>query len=265
MNGLYFIPIFSVVLAGFLFKRTDARAANIALILGCSLLIRTSDGNPPERIVANHKAHHLSGASVHYTDPAGFADRQTKMESIAVDLARDGHQSWIIPAGASDALGMLGMADAMIELGSQLFEAGISAPTIWHASSSAGTTAGFAWGAHEAGMNVHLVAVSVGDPIDELRGYVEGLLAAGVKKFGGSPPDLEIEYRDDFIGEGYSIIDDGQRPIEAEATAKTGLLFDPTYTGKALYGLYQEIQRGRWGPDDDVIFWHTGGGFAALY
>ena len=39
MNGLYFIPIFSVVLAGFLFKRAGALAANIALVGGCSILL----------------------------------------------------------------------------------------------------------------------------------------------------------------------------------------------------------------------------------
>ena len=39
------------------------------------------------------------------------------------------------------------------------------------------------------------------------------------------------------------------------------MLFDPTYTGKALYGLRQEIRKGRFGPTDHVVFWHTGGGF----
>ena len=39
MNGLYFIPIFSVVLAGFLFKRAGALAANISLAGGCGILI----------------------------------------------------------------------------------------------------------------------------------------------------------------------------------------------------------------------------------
>jgi SSS family solute:Na+ symporter len=39
MNGLYFIPIFSVVLSGFLFKRAGALAANISLIAGCVILI----------------------------------------------------------------------------------------------------------------------------------------------------------------------------------------------------------------------------------
>tara|TARA_R110000850_G_scaffold3506_1_gene16842 strand:- start:1250 stop:2860 length:1611 start_codon:yes stop_codon:yes gene_type:complete len=39
MNGLYFIPIFSVVLAGLLFKRANAATANIALAGGCAILI----------------------------------------------------------------------------------------------------------------------------------------------------------------------------------------------------------------------------------
>ena len=39
MNGLYFIPIFSVVLAGFLFRRTSSAAANTALVAGCVMLI----------------------------------------------------------------------------------------------------------------------------------------------------------------------------------------------------------------------------------
>lgn len=39
MNGLYFIPIFSVVLAGLLFRKASARSANIALIAGCGILL----------------------------------------------------------------------------------------------------------------------------------------------------------------------------------------------------------------------------------
>jgi SSS family solute:Na+ symporter len=39
MNGLYFIPIFSVVLAGLLFRRANAKSANIALIAGCGILV----------------------------------------------------------------------------------------------------------------------------------------------------------------------------------------------------------------------------------
>ena len=232
--------------------------------LGCTLLIRTESGRPPARIDANHRAHVLSGAEIVYVDRPGWAERDETMAALAADLSGDGHRSWIIPAGASDSLGMLGMADAMIELGAQLFEAGIDDPTIWHASSSAGTTAGFGLGIHEAGLRADLVAVSVGEPPDEIAGYVQGMWRGAAKRYGTDVPDLDIEYRGDFIGDGYGLIDPEQPPVEAEATMLTGLLFDPTYTGKALYGLWREVQTGRWGADEHVIFWHTGGGFAAL-
>ncbi len=39
MNALYFIPLFAVVLAGFLFKRGGALAANLSLVAGCGILI----------------------------------------------------------------------------------------------------------------------------------------------------------------------------------------------------------------------------------
>ncbi|MEM7286313.1 MAG: pyridoxal-phosphate dependent enzyme [Actinomycetota bacterium] len=232
--------------------------------LGCTLLIRTEDGRAPDRIDANHAAHVLSGAEIVYVDRAGWAARDETMAALAAELAGDGHRSWIIPAGASDSLGMLGMADAMLELGTQLFEAGIEDPVIWHASSSAGTTAGFGWGLHEAGLRADLIAVSVGEPPEEIAGYVEAMWRGAAKRFGGEVPDIDIEYRGDFIGAGYGLIDPEQPGVEAEATALTGLLFDPTYTGKALFGLRQEIATGRWSGDDHVIFWHTGGGFAAL-
>ena len=52
--------------------------------------------------------------------------------------------------------------------------------------------------------------------------------------------------------------------MQMEATRLTGLIWDPTYTGKALVGLKQEIESGRFEPSDQVVFWHTGGGFAVF-
>ncbi len=49
---------------------------------------------------------------------------------------------------------------------------------------------------------------------------------------------------------------------QLEVTRLTGLVLDPTYTGKAIHGLRVDIAAGRFGPGDHVVFWHTGGGFA---
>ncbi|MCG8546174.1 MAG: pyridoxal-phosphate dependent enzyme [Alphaproteobacteria bacterium] len=37
------------------------------------------------------------------------------------------------------------------------------------------------------------------------------------------------------------------------------LVLDPVYSAKGLAGLTALIRAGRWGPDDDVVFVHTGG------
>ena len=46
----------------------------------------------------------------------------------------------------------------------------------------------------------------------------------------------------------------------ARWAARTGALaLDRTYTAKAFSGLLAAAREGRFGPDDVVVFWHTGG------
>ena len=56
---------------------------------------------------------------------------------------------------------------------------------------------------------------------------------------------------------------DRQRAEGEMATELAGrleaLVLDPVYSGKGLAGLIALIRAGRWGPDDDVVFIHTGG------
>jgi len=254
----------TVVTAGAI-QSNHCRATALAaaqLGLRCALVLRTRTGEPPEIVRGNHVLHRLSGAALHFVDPDGYRNRDGVMAEIAQVEAGSGHRVWVIPEGASDALGMLGMAAGFDELNG----ADISGPVraVWHASSSAGTTAGFGWSASRSGPDLPIVAVSVGDTASRLEQAVAGLWADAAEAYGGALPEARIEYRDDYVGAGYGRVDDAQPEIVNAATAATGLPFDPTYTGKALYGLYREVQSGRWTPNEHVIFWHTGGGFEAL-
>jgi len=56
---------------------------------------------------------------------------------------------------------------------------------------------------------------------------------------------------------------DDELAMQVEAARLTGLIWDPTYTGKAIVRLHDQIASGGLGPDTDVVFWHTGGGFAS--
>ncbi len=243
-------------------RATALAAARLGL--DCVLVLRTPDGEPPERVTGNHLLHRLSGAAIEYVDPDDYRRRDEIMAGIAADLDEGGRKAWVIPEGASDELGMWGMALAFLELHDQLVQIPGGVTAIWHASSSAGTTAGLGWAADRVGSEIPLIAVSVGDPIEKLRARVEAIWLAATARYGGRIPAPQVEYVDRYLAGGYGLTDPRQTGIQNDATARTGMLFDATYTGKALFALHEEIRSGRFSPDDHVVFWHTGGGFAAL-
>jgi D-cysteine desulfhydrase len=239
-------------------RATAIAAARVGL--GTILYLRSPDGEAPAEPTGNHFLQRLAGAECRFITPAEYDERSTIMAAAASDVG----SAWVIPEGASDALGALGFVTAMHEIAPQLDEAGITRPIIWHASSSAGTTTGMIRGAIEAGIDATIIGSSVGDTRVDVVTHIETLLADADIDYGESSGDVAWHITDDHVGRGYGLTTPEELATQVEATRMTGLLFDPTYTGKLIHGLKQEIDNGRFTPDDDIIFWHTGGGFAAL-
>jgi D-cysteine desulfhydrase len=222
------------------------------------LYLRTDDGRPPSELAGNHLLQRLAGAECRYITPDEYRARDRLMAEAAADL----DHAWVIPEGGSDALGMQGFVTAISELAPQLEAAELSEAVIWHAASSGGTTAGLVRGAADAG--VQIIGSSVGDPADALTAKVVELLEVADQRFGTMPRASEWRITDRHVGGGYGITSDEELAVQVEATRLTGLIWDPTYTGKALYGLRREIAAGSFAPGTDIVFWHTGGGFAAF-
>ena len=239
-------------------RATALAAARVGL--NTILYLRSSDGEPPQEVTGNHFLQHVAGAECHFITPAEYAQRQQIMKDAAAETG----SAWVIPEGASDALGALGFVEAMHEIAPQLEEHGISRPIIWHASSSAGTTTGMVRGAIEVGLDAEILGSSVGDHADEVAGHVRTLLADSDSLYGDRSGDVHWRIIDDYVGRGYGLTTPDELATQVAATRLTGLLFDPAYTGKLIHGLKKEIEQGRFTPDDTVVFWHTGGGFAAL-
>ena len=232
--------------------------------MGAVLFLRTHDGASPERAVGNHLLGLLAGAEVHFVSPGWWESRDENMAAFAARPVATTPTSWVIPEGASDGLGMWGYVLAGEEAAAQLADEAITHPIHWHASSSGGTTAGLAAFAAQSGSHAEIVAVSVSDPTDLLAARIRRIWDAAYGDNAARLHLADIELRDDYIGRGYGLATREELVVQTEATSLTGLLFDPTYTGKALYALRREIERGRFSPEDEVVFWHTGGGFAAL-
>ncbi|MCB2224610.1 MAG: pyridoxal-phosphate dependent enzyme [Actinobacteria bacterium] len=226
-------------------------------------LLRTPDGAPPSRSEGNHLLMEMAGADLRYLTPDGYARRDEALEEAAGEVRAGGGTPWVIPEGASDALGMWGYAAAVEELAAQMDGLPPMA-ALWHAASSGGTTAGMAWAADRLGLDAAVAGCCIGEPAPDVAARIEAIWAEAAEATGEAPPGQMPLLVDDHVGLGYGKATPGELAVQAEATRLTGMLLDPAYTGKALSGLKAEIDAGRYGPGDHVVFWHTGGGFATF-
>jgi D-cysteine desulfhydrase len=247
-------------------QSNHARATALAappLGLDVILLLRTPDGQAPARSEANHLLMEIAGAEIRYLTPEQYASSDSLMAEVADEVRTSGRTPWTIAEGASDAHGMWGYAAAMEEFVDQT--RGLPPMTaIWHASMSGGTTAGMAWGADRLGMETSVVGCCIGETAGETGERITRIWADAAANSGEAPPAALPLLIDDHVGLGYGKATPEELVIQAEVTRLTGMLMDPTYTGKALVGLKREIEAGRYGPADHVVFWHTGGGFATF-
>lgn len=250
------------------FQSNHCRATALACArfgLDIRLVLRTPDGNKPANKVANLIIDLLAGATIRYISQAEWEDRDAIMAEEAEKLAASGRTAYVIPQGASDKLGMWGMSLGFRELVEQIpSQIGAEVAEVWHTGSSGGTTSGFGWGADRTGFQTPLVALCISEPAESLIARVRRIWESGVAAFGGEIPSPRLEYIDRYLTGGYGMFNDELLEVQTETTRLTGLLFDTTYTGKAIYGLRKEIAAGRFDDNDHVVFWHTGGGFGAL-
>ncbi len=229
----------------------------------CELFLRTADGQPPQRALGNHLLHRLSGATLHFVTADQYKERRELMATRLDELAAAGLSAWVIPEGASDYLGMLGFAAAGAELAHQISD-WRTIPPIWHAASSGGTTAGLAMAAAEADHPFFVFGMSVGDTAGELNDRMDTIWEE-TKQHRDLPSNFVTpQLTDQYVGGGYAVVSREELECQLQATRLTGLLFDPVYTGKAIYGLRQEIRRGALDHVSDLVFWHTGGGFGVF-
>lgn len=231
-------------------RRTGMRAV---------LLLRTPQPDPPPPLTSgNAFLDALVGAEVRFITPEQYRERDARMQEVARELERRGERPYVIPEGGSCGLGALGYVDAMAEVRAQL-DGGVSgAPerfdAVVHACGSGGTAAGVALGASGHGVADRTLAMAVCDDST----YFEALVARIIDEARALVPELgapsELQVIDRFKGPAYGVASEQQRGFMVQVARRTGLILDPVYSGKALFGLAAlDPKPGR------VLFIHTGG------
>jgi 1-aminocyclopropane-1-carboxylate deaminase/D-cysteine desulfhydrase-like pyridoxal-dependent ACC family enzyme len=197
---------------------------------------------------------HLLGAEVHLAESveeqqaiiAAFKEKGVKV----YDTSSDGF-----------LLRSVSYVDGFLELHEQMQERGIRPSGIYVCSGSH-THVGLAVGSRALGMEVRTVGISPSphDNAEKDRALAQtansicGLLDLALEF---SAADLESH--GEFAGPAYGVATrEGVEAISLVARTE-GLLLDPVYSGKAFAALLEHVRQGDWGPEDTVIFVHTGG------
>jgi D-cysteine desulfhydrase family pyridoxal phosphate-dependent enzyme len=230
-------------------RQTAALAARVGL--DCILVL---NGDPKAPASGNRLLDELFGAEIVWTTRP---QREATLQAVFKEAWEAGRRPYLIPLGASNAVGALGYAFAFDEL----MEQGVNPDWIVFASSSGGTQAGLVLGARRAGWKGKILGVSIDEPLEELQRVVADIASEASERFGEKMTFKpgEILVNADYLGGGYGVL--GQPEIEAiRLFAKTeGLLIDPVYTGRAAAGMIDLIRKGFFKKDEMVLFWHTGG------
>jgi L-cysteate sulfo-lyase len=191
----------------------------------------------------------------------GFVDPIIAEEEAA------GRKVYLAPVGGSllegsmkRPLGALGYVAAFAELLEQARAQGFTPDTVVLATGSAGTQAGLLAGARLLSPNTRIVGVSVAGSAEDISRYVKNIADEVLDDLGegGGVPDPEVIVLDDYLGEGYGILNSAITDAIGLLAREEAILLDPVYTGKAMAGLLDLAGKGYFG-EEKVVFLHTGG------
>jgi D-cysteine desulfhydrase len=244
-------------------RATALAAARLGL--DCTLLLRTENPWHPPPLEANSLLGRLAGARIVWVSPEEYRDCETVFTREAEILVKDGHRPFIIPEGASDALGAWGYIRAMSELAAdiaRLDKEGAKRTSVVHATGSGGTCAGLVLGKLILGLDVRVVSVNVCDDQDYFIQVSGDICRKAIARYDldlAFDAERDLEILDGYVGAGYALSRPEEMMLIAKVCRREGIVLDPVYTGKAFLGMVDQLQRNPQVFGERVVFLHSGG------
>lgn len=195
-------------------------------------------------------------------------DIEEIINRVAEDEKEKGHNPYIVPVGGSrvggsmmEPLGAISYTKAFLEIYKEAKKKKIEISHLVLATGSGGTQAGLIVGAKALGTSIKIVGISVSREKASVKENVSAIAddvaeALGLKMT--FSPD-EVVVFDEYLGEGYGILNKEIADAIRIVAKKEGIILDPVYTGKAMVGLIDLTRKGYFTKGDGVVFLHTGG------
>ena len=246
-------------------RATAIAAARLGL--QCRLLLRAQDPANPPQPEGNILLDRMAGAEIVWITPEQYQQRNELLEKEAADLRAAGKRPYTIPEGASTALGALGYVRATEELVNDITNTMGGSHhhcTMVVAAGSGGTGAGLILGAKIFDMNVRVVNINVCDDRDYFIREIGTICEKAIADYHldiDFDRERDIEIVDGYVGRGYTLSQTEELALIKEVAQTEGIFLDPVYSGKAFFGMVEELKRDPGTFGERVIFIHTGGIF----
>lgn len=233
-----------------------AAAAAARCGLDCVLVLSSKDPQhedekPPS---ANTFLDHLFGAEIIWTLKEL---RDARLITLYQELQKDGRRPYMFPNTDTHPLSVIGYALAIREM----MEQGQHPDWIVFSSSTGGTQAGFLLGKQLFGFRGQILGINASSSSEWLTGSIDRTLSAACEYLGFknllNREDILVD--EHYLGQGYAVVNDMDIAAVRLFARLEGQTLDPVYTGRAAAGLIDLIRQGKFAPEEEVLFWHTGG------
>jgi D-cysteine desulfhydrase len=219
-------------------------------------------GNDSSNAGSNLFLDKMYGSDISFLNKKNYQDVNEIMTEESDRLIRNGKKVYVIPEGGSTTLGIWGYISFINELKKQIDLRKVDG--IISAAGTGGTTAGMLVGAALSNLNIKIFAVNVLYKKEELKKRILYLAEGVIADFSlsCSVDESRLEILDGYSKEGYKNITNDKIKVISNLAKESGILLDPTYTGKAFYAFNDRfLKRGK---GRKIIFLHSGGLFGAF-
>jgi len=245
----------AIVTAGDLNSNHNRATALMASKLGMRIKIIVHNEHPEnEYLSQNMYLCRMVGAEIIYCSKKDVAET---MDKAMNDFVSNGLKPYYIWGGGHSIQGSYAYYEALKNLTKQIK---FSPNYIFFASGTGTTHAGIHVGAKYYYPEAKVIGISIARKKE--RGINEIINSANdletFLNFSKSSKD-EIIFKDEYINNGYESSSKIEEKLIKEMALKEGLILDPTYSGKAFFGMCDMIKQNKNMENKNILFWHTGG------
>ncbi len=225
-------------------QSNHCRVAAIAAALWgfpCTLILAQTKESPVYN--GNYFLFHLLNATITWSE---IEQVNATIDRELERIKTNGDRPYFIPGGGHGYWGTHAYFQAYRELEKQKKKMGIHFDYIFFASGTGSTQSGLVIGNKRAdNRGEQIIGISIarssekGVPIilDNISRYIKKA------KLNIYIDEADISFIDDYIGEGYADIYPEVITTIKQVAAKTGVLLDPVYTGKAFFGMLDYLEK----------------------